>query len=94
MTRPVDHNGLEGAIRERAGLSSPQEVTTSPSSCPRVAVNALSLQKPVWNTENLPWRITSDVAAAAATSGVVSPIITMIDRYPDTLKHPFSICEY
>lgn len=80
MTRPVDRNGLEGALRERASLNSAQDVTSLSIRAPSTPTKALSLQKPTWNTENLPWRITSDLTAAAVTSGTVSPIITMIDR--------------
>ena len=82
MTRSVDRNGLEGAMHEsaRAGLNAPQDVMASPSRRPPTPAKVLSLQKPAWNTDNLSWRITSDLTAAAATSGVVSPIITMIDR--------------
>ncbi|KAM0796110.1 hypothetical protein BDR22DRAFT_776031, partial [Usnea florida] len=33
-----------------------------------------------WNTDHLPWRITSDLTAATCASGLVSPLITIIDR--------------
>lgn len=33
-----------------------------------------------WNTKDLPWRLGSDVAAAASAGALVAPIITIIDR--------------
>lgn len=33
-----------------------------------------------WNTKSLPWRVTSDLTAATCASGLVSPLITIIDR--------------
>lgn len=34
-----------------------------------------------WNTHNLPLRLGSDVVAAGCAAGVITPIITLIDRY-------------
>lgn len=32
--------------------------------------------------KNLPWRVASDVIAAASAAGLTAPLITIIDRYP------------
>lgn len=76
MTRDLDRgNGLNGSIAERALGHMPNVVLPSE---PRPG---LSLSPPKRNTKELPWRITSDVTAAACASGLVSPLITIIDRY-------------
>ena len=94
MTRPLDRNGLEGAIKDKAGLNAVQDVTLLSRPSSPTPVKVLSLQKSAQNTEALPWRITSDITAAAATAGVVSPIITMIDRYFVLYPHSCPYAEH
>ncbi|KAL8783157.1 MAG: hypothetical protein Q9195_009470 [Heterodermia aff. obscurata] len=70
MTREVDRNGLPNTLAEGALPPKPRIVTSK----------ALPLNKSQWNTKELPWRLTSDLTAAACASGLVSPLITIIDR--------------
>ncbi|KAL6717061.1 hypothetical protein ACLMJK_004975 [Lecanora helva] len=77
MTRDFDHDGLERAISNKA-LEQPRNPLiprTPPKPTP-----AFSLNSHEWNTRNLPWRIASDITAAACASGLVAPLITIIDR--------------
>ena len=67
MTREVDRNGLPNTIAEGALPSLPPK--------PSIVLN-----KSQWNTRELPWRFTSDLTAAACASGLVSPLIAIIDR--------------
>lgn len=73
MTRKVDRNGLQ----ETFGESSITHITSNPSI---IESKALPPRKRQWNTRNIPWRLTSDAAAAGCASGLVSPFITIIDR--------------
>ena len=72
MTREVDRNGLPSTLGEGALPSLPPK--------PSIVTKALPLNKSQWNTKELPWRLTSDLTAAACSSGLVSPLITIIDR--------------
>ena len=67
MTREVDRNGLPNTL----GLPPKPSIVTA---------KAHPLHKSQWNTKELPWRLTSDLTAAACASGLVSPLITIIDR--------------
>lgn len=78
MTRNIPRNGLEEAIREKSQFAaSPNVIVPRPHNKPP---SIIPFQEQEWNTKNLPWRITSDVTAAACASGLVAPIITIIDR--------------
>ena len=73
MTREVDRNGLPNTLAEGALPGVPPKPSI-------VSSKALPLHKSQWNTKELPWRLTSDLTAAACASGLVSPLITIIDR--------------
>ena len=73
MTREVDRNGLPDSLGERALPDFPSKPTT-------VAPKAFPSKDQPWNTIDLPWRVTSDLTAAACASGLISPLITIIDR--------------
>ena len=73
MTREVDRNGLQ----ENVGESALPDFNPKPSI---VTPKAFPLKESTWNTGHLPWRVTSDLTAAACASGLVSPLITIIDR--------------
>lgn len=76
MTRDLDRsNGLNGSITEKAFGHMPNVIL------PSEPEPGLSVSPQKRNTEELPWRITSDVTAAACASGLVAPLITIIDRY-------------
>lgn len=48
-------------------------------------VRSVEKDRQEWNTKNIGSRIAVDAACAATAGGVVSPIITMIDKYVNTL---------
>lgn len=73
MTREVDRGGLPNTVGDGALPDFPPK----PSA---VASKAVSLNESKWNTKNIPSRIASDITAAACASGLVSPLITIIDR--------------
>ena len=75
MTRELDRNGLEGAITDKA--LEQRLLTHSP---PKPSLGLSPAANAGWNTKNLPWRVTSDITAAACASGLVAPLITIIDR--------------
>ena len=77
MTRDLDHDGLGQAITDKA-LEQPRNAIV-PHAPPKPA-SLLPLTTSKWNTKNLPWRLTSDITAAACASGLVAPLITIIDR--------------
>ena len=79
MTRSLDHHDLTESLADKARFQPPSNLTIPPRS--------RSLPTPVkppnaekWNTKDLPWRIVTDVTAAACASALVSPLITIIDR--------------
>jgi len=74
MTRKVDRNGLQDSLGDRP---LPQ-ISTKPGV---IASEVLPWKERQWNTKDLPWRATSDLTAAGCASGLVSPLITIIDRY-------------
>ena len=44
-------------------------------------VKIVEKERKEWNTKNIGSRVAVDAACAATAGGVVSPIITMIDKY-------------
>ena len=78
MTRNIPRNGLEEAIREKSQFAASPNVIVPRSH--NKAPSIIPFQEQEWNTKDLPWRITSDVTAAACASGCVAPVITIIDR--------------
>ncbi|KAK4693041.1 hypothetical protein P7C71_g4276, partial [Lecanoromycetidae sp. Uapishka_2] len=78
MTRNLDGNGLQGSIRDTVQLEPPPNVILPGSGVKPSTIVPLKITD--WNTRNLPWRVTSDITAAACASGLVSPLITIIDR--------------
>jgi hypothetical protein len=79
MTRNINRNGLEEAIRDQNQFHAPPNVIVSRT--PPKPSSIIPLKEHKWNTKDLPWRVTADVTAAACASGLVAPLITMIDRY-------------
>lgn len=73
MTREVDRDGLQKNVGDRPL----PDFNPKPSI---VTPKAFPLKESRWNTNHLPWRVTSDFTAAACASGLVSPLITIIDR--------------
>lgn len=78
MTRNINGDGLNGGITDKSLEHSPSVVLPRPHSKPSPVI---PLNPQQWSTANLPWRITSDITAAACASGLVAPLITIIDRY-------------
>ena len=79
MTRNIPRTSLEEAINEKSQFdASPNVIVSRPHNKPPPSIIPFQEQK--WNTKDLPWRITSDVTAAACASGSVAPLITIIDR--------------
>ena len=71
-------NHLDGAHKR-------DPISTATHSLP---VPDASWQKPsTWNTRDLPLRVGSDAIAAAASGGLVAPLITIIDRWVAQLLH-------
>jgi len=79
MTRDLGSNGLDRArtITSQA-LEQPRDIIL-PSASPK-PTSVFSLKNPEWNTNHFSWRLTSDFTAAASASGLVAPLITIIDR--------------
>ncbi|CAF9931863.1 hypothetical protein IMSHALPRED_008733 [Imshaugia aleurites] len=75
MTRELDRNGLAGSIGDKP--APPNAILPLPTPAPTAVI---PLKSHAWNTKNLPWRVVSDLTAAACASGLVSPLITIIDR--------------
>ena len=91
MTRKVDRNGLQESLGDIP-------ITHVTSNSGIIESKALPPTKNQWNTHSIPWRLTSDAAAAGCASGLVSPLIAIIDRY-DSPRAPFhaltrQICIY
>jgi len=81
MTRKINHNDREAPVTGNAPFQPP---SISLPQRPSVVHGR-------WYTQDLPWRISSDIAAAACASGLISPLITIIDRYrsfPDPWMRP------
>lgn len=74
MTRKVDRNGLQDSLSD----SPLPQISTKPGV---IASKTLTWKERQWNTKDLSWRATSDLTAAGCASGLVSPVITIIDRY-------------
>ena len=73
MTRNIDRNGLQ-ETRDDNAL---QNITPKPGA---IAAKALPWKERQWNTKALAWRLTADLTAAGCASGLVAPLITIIDR--------------
>lgn len=80
----VGHGQIDGKLAFQPSPN-PTAITrkghTSPLTTPPKEVK--------WNIKDLPWRITTDIMSAACASGLVAPLITIIDRYFPHL--PYSI---
>ena len=65
-------------------LNMPAIQLSDPLSLPRSESQGSSISPDAgrrYNVQNLPWRITSDLTAAACASLLVAPLIAMIDKY-------------
>lgn len=80
MTRELDRNGLAGPIEDKPA---PPNIFIPRPPHGHTTVNPLKTH--TWNTNKLPWRVLSDLTAATCASGLVSPLITIIDRYTNIL---------
>ncbi|KAK3176875.1 hypothetical protein OEA41_008201 [Lepraria neglecta] len=78
MTRNINRNGLEEAIRNENQFDAPPNVIVSRA--PPKPPSIIPLKEHKWNTRDLPWRVATDVTAAACASSLVAPLITIIDR--------------
>lgn len=73
MTRKVDRNGLQDSL----GDNSIAQFTSNPAI---IESKALPPRTRQWNTHSITLRLASDAAAAGCASGLVSPLISIIDR--------------
>lgn len=80
MSPNVPLNGLQERLGEKPPYHQPSNPALSQPPNPDRKIESLERTNN-WNTKDLSWRITSDITAAACASGLVSPLITMIDRY-------------
>jgi hypothetical protein len=68
--------GRDGDIGASAGG---EEVAWS-AAAPAVTIKTPEVNTRAWDTRNIGWRSSADVAAAASAGVLVAPIITIIDR--------------
>ena len=72
MTRELDPSDLAGSLGDKPA---PPKVIILPRPPPTpTSVHHHSLSSHEWNTKNLPWRVTSDLTAAASAAGLVAPL--------------------
>ncbi|MCJ1277287.1 hypothetical protein MMC21_005098 [Puttea exsequens] len=80
MTRNVEGNGLNGSLKDHPQIDTPRPHVILPRSPSKPSSTVFTYENSKWNTKDLPWRVTSDITAAACASGLVAPVITIIDR--------------
>ena len=78
----VEDNELYEAMNSKSAVvQTDPAVATKSSSVPTPYLPPRHIPASSWNTQYLGWRVTSDAAAAACATALVSPVITIIDRY-------------